>query len=140
MFGVCRGLTAGLLARQGFNGSTVVISCHGSRVVTRVIIYLASPLPCGVKKGQLTSASWTSAAHLGDGYRGYMPGAPCASIMEGMCSERGQWGFTARSGGSVGAAVPRGGVCTSGAASCAVTTLKLTGSLALGAAAHAGSH
>lgn len=73
----------------------MVISCHGSHVVTHVIIYLASLLPCGVNKGQLTSASGTSAAHLGDGCRGNGPGAPCASIMGGMCCETGQWGDTA---------------------------------------------
>lgn len=114
----------------------MVISCHGSHVVTHVIIYLASPLPCGVNKGQLTSASGTSAAHLGDGCRGNRPGAPCASIMGGMCCETGQWGDTAwrGGGGSAGAAVPRGRVRTSGTASCAVTLLNLTGSVAFGAA------
>lgn len=113
----------------------MVISCHSSRVVTHVIIYLASPLPCGVDKGQITRASGTSAGHLGDGCRSYRPGAPCASIIGGMCCEIGQWGVTAwRGGRSAGAAVPRGRVRTSGTASCAVTLLNLTGSVAFGAA------
>lgn len=58
---------------------------EGCLVVTHVIIYLASSLPRGVSQGQLTSASGTSAAHFGDGCRGYRPGALCASIIGGMC-------------------------------------------------------
>lgn len=80
----------------------MVISCHSNHVVSQVIVYFT---PRGVNKGQLTSTSGTSAAHLGDGCRGYRPRAPCASIMGGMCSETWQWGL--QPGGSlVGAAVP----------------------------------
>lgn len=61
-------------------------------------------------------------------------------LWEACAVREGSGGVTACSGGSVAAAVPRGRGCTSGTASCAVTTLNLTRSLALGAAAHVGSH
>lgn len=103
---------------------------EGCLVVTRVIIYLASSLPRGVSQGRLTSASGTSAAHFGDGCRGYRPGALCASIIGGMCGGGviSQRGFL-REQLSHGAEV-----ATSGTASRAVTVLNLTGTAASGAA------
>ena len=50
------------------------------------------------------NSSGTSAAHLGDGCRGYRPGAPCASIMGGMCG--GGWGGLQPSGVSSGSSCP----------------------------------
>lgn len=98
---------------------------EGCLVVTYVIIYLASLLPRGVSQGQLTSASGTSAAHFGDGCRGYRPGALCASIIGGMCGG----GVTSQRGFLREQLSHGAEVATSGTASRAVTVLNLTGSV-----------
>lgn len=95
----------------------MLISCH------RKSCYypLSFSAPRGVNKGQLTSTSGTSAAHLGDGCRGYRPrGAVCIHYGRHV-----QWGL--RPGeGSAAAAVPRDRVRTSGTASWAVALLSHT--------------
>ncbi len=120
-----------MVSWRGFNG--VVIPCHSSRTVSHVIAYLASLLHVVWLRVKSRAYRGTSAAHLGDGCRGYRPGALCASIMGGMCSETGQWGLQP-GGASVGAAVPWDTARTSGAAGWTVTTLSLARSVASGAA------
>ena len=72
------------------------------------------------------NSSGTSAAHLGDGCRGYRPGAPCASIMGGMCG--GGWGgVTAFRGFQRQQLSLKTEAETSGAAGWAVTVWSLTG-------------
>jgi len=68
-------------------------------------------VPRGVNKGQLTSTSGTSPAHLGDGCHGYGPGGNRVHPLWETCSETGQCG-----GGG-------GGVRTSRTVSWAVTML-----------------